>query len=121
MAVYTLLEGAPDLRARWGATLPSSLLHWANNFAAVVVTLGALLAPWAEFVGELWSSLVVFLAFAATIIVVLDRPRLEKAAQALLARVLPPLTGAGGQQNTTTPGPAPAPAPGPEPPSEPPS
>src|SRR5438067_1120983 len=56
MAVYAILEGATDVRARWGATIPSSLLHWANNFAALVVGLASLVARGFDLVGEVWSS-----------------------------------------------------------------
>jgi hypothetical protein len=92
MAAFSVLSPLPDVRARWGATLSSSLLHWANNFAAIVVGIGALVAPWAAFVGEVWSGLVVALAFLATIVVVTDRARLERAAAGIVARVFPPLT-----------------------------
>lgn len=117
MAAFCVLEPILDVRARWGATLASSLLHWANNFAAIVVALVSLAAPSAEFVGELWSTVVVILAYVATFLVVTHRARLEHAATAHLARLLPPLTReaeAGPKSTTPTQGPQPGPAWGPE-------
>src|SRR5581483_8383747 len=36
MTAFTLLESFADARVRWGATLPSSLVHAANNFGALL-------------------------------------------------------------------------------------
>lgn len=93
MSVFSVLEPLEDVRARWGSTLVSSLLHWANNFAAIVLALVSVATPGADIVGDVWSTIVVVLAFGATIVVVTNRERLERAARAMLGRLLPPLTG----------------------------
>lgn len=42
MAVYHAIEPVPDARLLWFAPLPSMLVHWANNFLAVVLGVGSL-------------------------------------------------------------------------------
>lgn len=42
MALYHALAPLPDARIRWFAPLPSMLLHWANNFLALLLGVGGL-------------------------------------------------------------------------------
>lgn len=44
MAVYHAIEPVPDARLLWFAPLPSMLVHWANNFLAVVLGVGSLVS-----------------------------------------------------------------------------
>lgn len=45
MVVFTAIEHAPDVRSRWVSTAPSTLLHWANNFGALVLGIASIVAP----------------------------------------------------------------------------
>ena len=103
MAAFSVLEPLGDVRARWGSTLASSLLHWANNFAAIVLALVSVVTPSADIVGQVWSTIVVVVAFVVTIGVVTNRARLEHAVRAQLARLLPPLTGTAAAGRTADP------------------
>lgn len=64
MAAWTALEPSADARLRWATTLPATLLHYANNFVALVLGLPAVLLPALEPVAMGWSiAVTLVLAF----------------------------------------------------------
>lgn len=73
MALYDALAPVEDPRVRWAATVPATVLHWANNAAAVALGLAGLaagdLGPGVALtVGQVVSGVVVGLAVAALLL-----------------------------------------------------
>lgn len=67
MAVFCALRDAPDTRALWATTALSTLLHWANNFGAVVLGLSGVFVPQVHLMGLGWSLLMTTLALVLTV------------------------------------------------------
>lgn len=78
MAVFGLVEEARDPRARWVTSAPSTLLHWANNFAAILLGAATLVAPAAEAVAVAWSVFVT-LTVCGLLVVALVSPQRVRA------------------------------------------
>ncbi|MHB8584668.1 MAG: hypothetical protein ACYDDF_02365 [Thermoplasmatota archaeon] len=59
-ATYHVLEPVHDVRLRWVSTIPSTFLHWLNNYSAVILSLLSMgIGDWADN-----ASLVVSLSVA---------------------------------------------------------
>lgn len=91
MAVFCALRDAPDTRALWATTALSTLLHWANNFGAVVLGLGGVLVPGAEMVGLGWSLLLTVLALVVTVPAFLALRRFRERVHEALGGMVPRL------------------------------
>lgn len=91
MAVFSLVESLSDSRARWISTVASTLLHWANNFGAVVLALLALLLGGVDIIGLGWPLAVTTAAFVLTLLVAAGGDRLRIRVARELERVFPPL------------------------------
>jgi len=68
MAAYGLYEQAADGRMRWFATLPSTLLHWANNFGVLALAVAFSWTAYTDAVQEVWSMLVTSAVFVFTFV-----------------------------------------------------
>jgi len=93
MSVFSLVEALPDARARWMSTVASTLLHWANNFGAVLLGILALLMGGADIIGLGWPLVVTIAAFVLTFFVAAGRDRLRPRVARELERVFPPFHG----------------------------
>ncbi|HVM45363.1 MAG TPA: hypothetical protein VM582_05455 [Candidatus Thermoplasmatota archaeon] len=92
MLVYGAIETFPDVRARWAATVPATLFHWANNFAALMLGIvGALTRLPVETVGLTWAGLVTAAMAAATLVALLARARVERAVRRAIEVAMPRL------------------------------
>ena len=92
MLVYGALESYPDVRARWAATIPATLFHWANNFAAIVLGLASLFIPYdLNTVGLVWGATVTVGMAVATIAAMFTRARFELGARRALEAAMPKL------------------------------
>lgn len=92
MLTYGALESFGDVRARWAATVPATLFHWANNFAALVLGFAGLLSPLpVEPVGLAWGSAITAAMLAATIAGVLARRTMETRVRAAVEGAMPKL------------------------------
>ena len=119
MAVYSAVEPLPDVRVRWGSTLASSLVHWANNFGQVLVAILVAFAPALDGLSLWWAVAVTATAVALTFGVAASAGRFREAVAREVGRVLPPLGVTEAGPTTGPPGSgAPAP-PGPPPPGAP--
>lgn len=95
MLVYGAVESLPDVRARWAATVPATLFHWANNFSAVVLGFGGVfLGSNAESLAVGIASVIVSMMIVLTFIGILLRERFERAIRAMLAAAIPRLVAA---------------------------
>lgn len=91
MLVYGAVERIPDVRARWGTTLPATLLHWAFNFGAVVLGLASLLVGGTEVAGGVYAVLITTIVFLLTIAGIVDRDRFEETTQRAFEAAMPRL------------------------------
>ena len=73
MAAWSALESDPDVRLRWGATVPATLLHYANNFMALVLGLGSLALPVLGTLATFWAMGVTLLLLV-TLVAIAARP-----------------------------------------------
>ena len=92
MTFYRAFDGFHDVRARWAATAPSTLFHWANNFAALALGLGSLLWSGAGAVAQVWSAAVTSALWLALLAAILLYPRFEALARRTLERAIPRVT-----------------------------
>lgn len=90
MAAFTLLEAFADARVRWGATIPSSLLHAANNFGALLFAILGEAIP-TDLAATAWALMMTVSALAITAILLLERSRALVFARALVSRFFPAL------------------------------
>ena len=97
MAFYHAFEDMDDVRTRWASTVLSTLLHWANNFGAVVLAFAAIPFPVFELVALGWASLVTVVILVLTALILLARPRFEAWSRATLRRAMPRLGLAAGE------------------------
>lgn len=58
MLFFGVFDAMPDVRARWASTALPTLLHWANNFGAVVLAFASAATPLALQGAVLWSTIV---------------------------------------------------------------
>ena len=92
MLVYTALESYPDVRARWAATIPATLFHWANNFAAILFGIGSIFAPFSlDLVAMGWSGLVTLSMGVVTVAAILLHARFEIGVRRALEAAMPKL------------------------------
>lgn len=92
MLVYGALESYPDVRARWAATVPATLFHWANNFAALAFAVGGIFVPFAlDPIAIAWATLVTASMALASLIAILARPRFEAAVRRTIEAAMPKL------------------------------
>lgn len=82
MAAYCALEGAADVRLRWFATAPATLLHYANNVGAV-----ALIA--APGLGLYWAAGITAAVYGALLAVPASWPLWRPSAEAWARRRWP--------------------------------
>lgn len=91
MALFTVIERLPDVRGRWIATMPATVLHWVNNFGALVFAFLTVLWAGAYYIAEGLSIVVTVLTFVLTLATVAEqeasRRRFESLAQVLLPRL----------------------------------
>lgn len=102
MLVYGAFESMQDVRARWIATIPATLVHWANNFLAVVIGFGTLFVrlptdPASIAIGSILSAGML----AITLVGVLMRAQFERWCRRILVVAMPRL----GLRNHIEPGP----------------
>lgn len=110
MAVYSLVEPLADARSRWMSTVASTLLHWANNFGAVLLGLVGLVFGAADIIDMGWSLVITASAFVLTLLVAVGRNRFRPRVARELERVFPPLHGEAAPTGAVAAGPE---APGP--------
>lgn len=92
MLVYTALDRYADVRARWASTIPATLFHWANNFAAILFGFGALFAPFSlDPFATGWSWLVTGSMTLTVIGAILFWPRFEVGVRRALEAAMPKL------------------------------
>lgn len=91
MLVYQALEHAPDVRARWAATVPATLFHWANNFGALAFGVASLAFPPIASVAIGWGALVTSSLLLFTLVAIARRRAFERVAQEALAHAMPRL------------------------------
>lgn len=89
LAAFSMLEPDEDVRLRWGSTLPSTLLHWANNFGVLVLALAGLVFSAAEAAALALSSFVTAASYVTTFALLGARERVRRAVAARAARILP--------------------------------
>lgn len=91
LAFYSAFDAMGDVRTRWASTVVPTLLHWANNFAALMLGFLAFLLPVAITLATLWS-VAVSAAGALLCLVALATPgRFRERSRTLLQRVMPRL------------------------------
>lgn len=87
MVAYQAAIGAPDARTRWFAIGPSVLLHYINNYGAVVLSFGGVLVTGLGFVAQILSSAIV-LTLAILMVAMLAAPAgTRRALEALVAKL----------------------------------
>lgn len=90
MLFYGAFEDMPDVRARWAATIPATLFHWANNFLVAIV-LGILIAiaglPDLLVVG--FATLLSGTMVGITLVAILRLPAFERRARRILETTMP--------------------------------
>ena len=91
MLVYAALEGLVDFRARWGATLPATLLHWAFNFGGVVLGVSGVFLPSADTVSGAYAVLITGSVVVLTLWGILDRAGFEARTRRIFAAAVPRL------------------------------
>lgn len=91
MLVYGALDPLPDARARWGSTVPSTLLHWAFNFGGIVLGLGSAFLPIGDAVSGGYAVLVSGAIVAATLWALVDRAGFEARVRTIFERAVPRL------------------------------
>ena len=99
MAAFTALETDPDVRLRWASTIPSTVLHYANNFIALVLGLLSLALPVANDVATFWAMGVTAL-LSLTLLVIAGRPERFRARVGELMRRLIPAMRPNSQANS---------------------
>lgn len=88
--VYGAIEWLPDPRARWASTLPATLLHWINNFAALVLGLGGIFVAIPEEPIALGvSALVIGAMIAITLAGIVARGAFERRVRGVLETMAP--------------------------------
>lgn len=73
MAAFTALESDADVRLRWAATVPATLLHAANNALALLLGVISLAVPFAAEAATWWSAGVTA-ALALTLLAIVVQP-----------------------------------------------
>lgn len=91
MVFYQAFEHMEDVRARWATCGVPALLHWANNFAAVVFAFASFLIPVPEPVSLAWASLVTLSVWGLTAVSLSSPSRFRVRSQELLRRAVPSL------------------------------
>lgn len=92
MLVYGALESYPDVRARWAATIPATLFHWANNFAALAFGLAGLFVPFSlDAIGLGWAAAITASMTLVVIGGVLARARFELGVRRAIEAAMPKL------------------------------
>jgi len=94
MLTWGALEDLPDVRARWAATIPATLFHWANNFLAVVLGIGSALAgldAYAEPVGVAVASVITGTMIGLLLVGLAARRRFEARVRRTLSSAMPRL------------------------------
>jgi hypothetical protein len=91
MLFYHVFRETADVRARWAATIPSTLFHWANNFAALVLGLVSILAPWVDVVAEGWSAGITVAVWLSTFAAIIAQTRFRALATKTLEKAMPRL------------------------------
>lgn len=91
MLVYAALEGLPDFRARWGATLPATLLHWAFNFGGVLLGFGGLFLPLGDAISGGYAVLITGSVVVLTLWGILDRSGFESRVRSVFEQAVPRL------------------------------
>lgn len=93
-----------DVRARWAATAPATLFHWANNFAALMLGLTSLAFPFANVIAAGWSFGITFAIWVSTLAALAMSARFKSLATLTLERMMPRL----GLERARAPAPLPA-------------
>jgi hypothetical protein len=91
MLVYTALESMPDARARWASTIPSTLVHWGNNFGAVVLASASGFLPIGEPVVLAWATLMTAAIVVLTVVGLFWRDRFESTLRRTIETAMPRL------------------------------
>lgn len=89
MLYYHAFETLPDVRTRWAATLPSTLVHWANNFGAVALGLSSIALPIPDAVGMAWGVLLSSLLVTLTVWAIVAWPAFKQTSRDILAVAMP--------------------------------
>lgn len=89
MAAWSALEPDPDARLRWAATIPSTLLHYANNFVALVLGLSSVLLPWLSTLATAWSIAVTVILGATLVLIALRPEPFRAGVGSILRRLIP--------------------------------
>jgi hypothetical protein len=91
MALFTVVEHLPDVRARWMSTLAASIIHWGNNFGALVFALFTVFLPVMSDVALFWAFSMTVLTYVLTFAVSVapegSRRRFAGVAEVLLPRL----------------------------------
>ena len=103
MAFYQAFERMEDVRARWATTVVPTLLHWANNFAAVVLAVASLALPVADVVSLAWATLVTACVLVLTAVALASPERFRATSRDLLRRFVPSLVRDPATTETTPP------------------
>ncbi|MHB8634587.1 MAG: hypothetical protein ACYDBQ_11620 [Thermoplasmatota archaeon] len=87
MVAHRVLSGSPPVEGRWGATLPSLVVHYLNNFLALVASFSLAFASPATFslVADLIQSTCLALLGAGYVGVTLGAERFRRIANAVVA------------------------------------
>ncbi|HWH08081.1 MAG TPA: hypothetical protein VNX21_02710 [Candidatus Thermoplasmatota archaeon] len=94
MAAFTALEADPDVRLRWAATLPATLLHAANNGMALVLALLSLALPALGEVATWWSAGVTAALGLALLAIVVQPDAFRRLVARLARRFIPAMRAA---------------------------
>jgi hypothetical protein len=123
MAAYSVVEPLREVRSRWLATLPSTLLHWSNNFGVVLAVVVSFVLPLSDQTILGWSLVLIGGAVGLTFAIVANESRARALAAFELRRFFQPLgpTDAAPREGSGEAAPSPPdsgqpPAPPPEPP-----
>lgn len=73
MAAWSALESDPDVRLRWASTIPATVLHYANNFVALVLGIGSLALPILGTIATFWATGITALLLV-TLVAIAARP-----------------------------------------------
>lgn len=90
MLFYDAYESLDDVRSRWAATVPATMVHWANNFGAVALGFGTIVGI-PDVIGLVWSGLLTAVLLAATLGALLVMDDFRANARAWLEEAMPRL------------------------------
>lgn len=92
MVIYTAVERLPSVRSRWVSTVPATVIHWGNNFGALVFAIFSVFLPYVDEVAMLWTLAMTSLTFVLTLVIASKPSKAREAFDGLAGTLLPRVT-----------------------------